>query len=179
MTDVTLESGTPLRTGIVGEEGMTQLEQAIISPLPTDALLQERETAWKIKLPDDYKTFIKSKNGVIPTKRYFHFGNNNKVVERFLCVLEYAKDNPLGMYEIDVVMSQLDERLFVHENILGFELIPIAAFYGGDFLCLNYIKGPDNPSICIWYHEESYELEPSVEFVDNNFTEFLDLLQDG
>ena len=95
-----------------------------------------------------------------------------------MCVLENAKDNSLGMYDIDVVMSQLDERLFVHEDILGFELIPIVALYGGDFLCLNYVGDTENPSICIWYHEESYELEPAIELVANNFTEFLAMLQD-
>lgn len=155
---------------------MTQKEQAIISPMPTDTLLHEKEVAWRVKLPDDYKEFIKKENGVIPSKRYFHFGNNEKVVERFLCVLENSKNNPLSIYDIDVVMSQLDERLFVHEDILGFELIPIVALFGGDFVCLNYVEDTENPSICIWYHEESYELEPAIEFLANNFTEFLAML---
>ena len=157
---------------------MSQEDQSIIYPLPTDVLLQEREVTWKVRLPDDYKEFIKNENGLIPSKRYFHFGDNEKVVERFLCVLENTKDNPLGMYDIDVVMSQLDERLFVHEDILGFELIPIAALFGGDFVCLNYVEDSEKPSMCIWYHEESYELDPAIEFVANNFTEFLAMLQD-
>lgn len=157
---------------------MSPQNQSIIYPLPTDALLHEREVAWKVRLPDDYKEFIKNDNGLIPSKRYFHFGNNEKVVERFLCVLENTKDNPLGMYDIDVVMSQLDERLFVHEDIFGFELIPIVALFGGDFVCLNYVEDSENPRICIWYHEESYELEPAIELVANNFTELLAMLQD-
>lgn len=157
---------------------MSPQNQSIIYPLPTDALLHEREVAWKVRLPDDYKEFIKNDNGLIPSKRYFHFGNNEKVVERFLCVLENTKDNPLGMYDIDVVMSQLDERLFVHEDIFGFELIPIVALFGGDFVFLNYVEDSENPRICIWYYEESYELEPAIELVANNFTEFLAMLQD-
>ena len=146
--------------------------------MPTDALLQEREVAWKVQLPEDYKKFIMRKNGFLPSKNSFSLKNRFFLIERFLCVLENTKDNPLGVYDIDVVMSQLDERLFVHEDILGFELVPIAALFGGDFLCLNYIEDPENPSICIWYHEESYDLEPALEFVANNFTEFLDMLQD-
>jgi len=55
---------------------MYQQNQSIIYPLPTDALLQEREVAWRVKLPDDYKEFIKKENGVIPSKRYFHFEHN-------------------------------------------------------------------------------------------------------
>ena len=157
---------------------MCQQNQSIIYPLPTDALLQEREVAWRVKLPDDYKEFIMRKNGFRPSKNLFSLTNRSFLIERFLCILENTKDNPLGMYDIDVVMSQLDERLFVHEDILGFELIPIVALYGGDFLCLNYLEDTENPSICIWYHEESYELEPAIELVAINFTEFLVMLQD-
>lgn len=155
---------------------MPQQNQLIIYPLPTDALLQEREVTWKVRLPDDYKNFIMRKNGFRPSKNLFSLTNRSFLIERFLCVLENTKDNPLGMYDIDVVMSQLDERLFVHEDILGFELIPIAALFGGDFVCLNYVEDSQNPSICIWYHEESYELEPAIELVANNFTEFLEML---
>ena len=157
---------------------MPQQDQSIIYPLPTDALLQEREVAWKVQLPEDYKKFIMRKNGFRPSKNSFSLKNRSFLIERFLCVLENSKDNPLGVYDIDVVMSQLDERLFVHEDILGFELVPIAALFGGDFLCLNYIEDPENPSICIWHHEESYELEPAIEFVADSFTEFLAMLQD-
>ena len=144
---------------------MTQKDQSIIYPLPTEALLQEREVAWKVRLPDDYKEFIMRKNGFRPSKHLFSLTDRSFVIERFLCILENTKDNPLGMYDIDVVMPQLDERLFVHEDILGFELIPIVALYGGDFLCLNYVEDTENPSICIWYHEEYYELEPAIEFL--------------
>ena len=157
---------------------MYQQNQSIIYPLPTDALLQEREVEWRVKLPDDYKEFIKRKNGFRPSKNLFSLTNRSFLIERFLCILENTKDNPLGMYDIDVVMSQLDERLFVYEDILGFELIPIVALFGGDFLCLNYLEDTENPSICIWYHEESYELEPAIELVAINFTEFLVMLQD-
>jgi len=157
---------------------MPQQDQSIIYPLPTDALLQEREVAWKVQLPEDYKKFIMRKNGFCPSKNLFSLQNRSFLIERFLCVLENTKDNPLGVYDIDVVVSQLDERLFVHEDILGFELVPIAALFGGDFLCLNYIEDPENPSICIWYHEESYELEPAIEFIADSFTEFLAMLQD-
>ena len=157
---------------------MPQQDQSIIYPLPTDALLQEREISWRVKLPDDYKNFIMKNNGFRTSKNLFSLKNRSFLIERFLCVLENSKDNPLGVYDIDVVVSQLDERLFVHEDILGFELVPIAALFGGDFLCLNYIEEPENPRICIWYHEESYELEPAIEFVANNFTEFLAMLQD-
>ena len=155
---------------------MTQKEQAIISPMPTDALLHEREVAWRVKLPDDYKEFIKKENGIIPSKRYFHFGDNEKVIDRFLAILAISGEKAEEAYDIGGVSTQLEGRIVFDEDNVGMQLIPIAALYGGDFLCLNYVEDTDNPSICIWYHEESYELEPAIEFLANNFTEFLDML---
>lgn len=152
---------------------MTQKEQAMIYPLPTDGLLQEREVAWRVKLPDDYKEFIKNENGVIPSKRYFHFGNNEKVIDRFLAILAILGEKEEEAYDIGVVSTQLEGCIVFDEDYVGMQLIPIAALFGGDFLCLNYADEAEHPSICIWYHEESYELEPAIEFVANNFTEFL------
>lgn len=155
---------------------MTQKEQSIIYPLPTDALLQEREVAWRVKLPDDYKEFIKNENGLIPSKRYFHFGNNEKVIDRFLAILAISGEKAEEAYDIGVVSTQLEGRIVFDEDSVGMQLIPIVALYGGDFLCLNYLEDAENPSICIWYHEESYELEPAIELVAINFTEFLAML---
>ena len=155
---------------------MPQQDQSVIYPLPTDALLQEREVAWKVRLPDDYKEFIKKENGLIPSKRYFHFGNNEKVIDRFLAILAISGEKAEEDYDIGVVSTQLEGRIVFDEDYVGMQLIPIAALFGCDFVCLNYIEDPENPSICIWYHEESYEMEPAIEFVANNFTEFLAML---
>ena len=157
---------------------MYQQDQSIIYPLPTDVLLQEREVAWRVKLPDDYKDFIKKENGVIPLKRYFHFQNNEKVIDRFLAIRAISGEKTEEDYDIGVVSTQLVGRIVLDEDNVGMQLIPIAALFGGDFVCLNYVKDTENPSICIWYHEESYELEPAIEFLANNFTEFLAMLQD-
>ena len=157
---------------------MSQQDQSIIYPLPNDALLHEIEVAWKVRLPDDYKEFIKNENGLMPSKRYFHFGDNEKVIDRFLAILAISGEKPEEVYDIGVVSTQLEGRIVFDEDYVGMQLIPIAALFGGDFVCLNYVKDSENPSICIWYHEESYELEPAIELVANNFTEFLDMLQD-
>ena len=157
---------------------MYQQNQSIIYPLLTDALLLEREVVWRVKLPDDYKEFIKKENGVIPSKRYFHFENNEKVIDRFLAILAISGEKTEEDYDIGVVSTQLEGRIVFDEDNVGMQLIPIAALFGGDFVCLNYVEDSENPSICIWYHEESYELEPAIEFLANNFTEFLAMLQD-
>ncbi|WP_314851865.1 SMI1/KNR4 family protein [uncultured Granulicatella sp.] len=157
---------------------MYQQNQSIIYPLLTDALLLEREVVWRVKLPDDYKEFIKKENGVIPSKRYFHFEHNEKVIDRFLAILAISGEKTEEDYDIGVVSTQLEGRIVFDEDNVGMQLIPIAALFGGDFVCLNYVEDSENPSICIWYHEESYELEPAIEFLANNFTEFLAMLQD-
>ena len=113
---------------------------------------------------------------MIPSKRYFHFGNNEKVIEHFLAILAISGEKAEEAYDIGVVSTQLEGRIVFDEDYVGMQLIPIAALFGGDFVCLNYIENPENPSICIWYHEESYELEPAIEFLANNFTEFLAML---
>ena len=157
---------------------MYQQNQSIIYPLPTDALLLEREVVWRVKLPDDYKEFIKKENGVIPSKRYFHFEHNEKVIDRFLAILAISGEKTEEDYDIGVVSTQLEGRIVFDEDNVGMQLIPITALFGGDFVCLNYVEDSEKPSICIWYHEESYELEPAIEFLANNFTEFLAMLQD-
>ena len=157
---------------------MYQQNQSIIYPLPTDALLLEREVVWRVKLPDDYKEFIKKENGVIPSKRYFHFEHNEKVIDRFLAILAISGEKTEEDYDIGVVSTQLEGRIVFDEDNVGMQLIPIAALFGGDFVCLNYVEDSENPNISIWYHEESYELEPAIEFLANNFTEFLAMLQD-
>ena len=157
---------------------MYQQNQSIIYPLPTDALLLEREVVWRVKLPDDYKEFIKKENGVIPSKRYFHFEHNEKVIDHFLAILAISGEKTEEDYDIGVVSTQLEGRIVFDEDNVGMQLIPIAVLFGGDFVCLNYVEDSEKPSICIWYHEESYELEPAIEFLANNFTEFLAMLQD-
>ena len=155
---------------------MYQQNQSIIYPLPTDALLLEREVVWRVKLPDDYKEFIKKENGVIPSKRYFPFEHNEKVIDRFLAILAISGEKTEEDYDIGVVSTQLEGRIVFDEDNVGMQLIPIAALFGGDFVCLNFVEDSENPSICIWYLEDSYELEPAIGFLANNFTEFLAML---
>jgi len=77
---------------------MYQQNQSIIYPLPTDALLFEREVVWRVKLPDDYKEFIKKENGVIPSKRYFHFEHNEKVIDNTNQIFTRNLDEPSSSF---------------------------------------------------------------------------------
>lgn len=154
------------------------MDKKIILPLPTEELFLKKEKMWRVKLPEDYKQFIQQSNGLIPQKRYFNFKNNEKVIERFLAILTISGDRIVEDYDIGVVTTQLDGRIVYDEDYVGLHLIPIAALFGGDFICLNYFNQKSYPTICIWSSEESDEFQPTTEFLANNFTEFLEMLHE-
>jgi hypothetical protein len=150
--------------------------ESYVKPLPSEILLDNNEKFWKVSLPLDFRQFMMKYNGCIPKNRQLKINNHEYFIERFLCILDDPQENDFGMYDVDVVWSQLDERLFFHDDILGVELLPIAILFAGDFICLDFSQDRLSPSICIWYHEESYELEPSIQKVADSFSEFLEML---
>ncbi len=93
-----------------------------------------------------------------------------------MCILEDTENHEMGMYDIDVNLTKLDARLITDEDLVGAELVPIAALFGGDFVCLDYYKDRENPQIAIWYNDESEDLDPSTNTIANSFQEFLNML---
>ena len=155
-------------------------EETIIYPLPKEELILEYEKDWELKLPEDYRSFIRQYGGVEPIERSFDHKGHDYVIDRFLCMLEdpdEADDD--GWYDIDVVRSQVSWRLTANEDLIGAEMLPIAVLFAGDLLCLDFRKNPDAPTVCIWYHEESGDFDPVTSTVAKSFTEFCDMLYDG
>lgn len=70
----------------------------------------------------------------------------------------------------------IDERLIDDEDLIGVNIIPIAALFSGDFVCLDFRENKSSPNVCVWFHEESGVFSPSVEKISSNFTEFLNQL---
>lgn len=136
--------------------------------LKTEAV-SETEDMIKQKLHDYYIEFLKRCNGGIPKKQYFDFGNNVKVVERFLYIIENYDTEAEGMYDVGVVWSQIEDRLNEY-------LIPFAVLFAGDFLCFDYKESPDNPKVVLWNHDLSGERKPHTEFVANDLNAFLQML---
>ncbi|QTL47252.1 SMI1/KNR4 family protein [Priestia aryabhattai] len=149
---------------------------SIIYPLPDDTLLSEKEGKWRINLPETYKEFIKKYNGGTPIKDSFKCNNHMYMIDRFLCILKITGERDDEYYDIGVVRTQLDERIVFDENLVGTELLPIAVLFAGDFVCLDYRDSRDNPSVCVWDHENSAELEPITYPVADTFKEFLAML---
>ncbi|MDS9473268.1 SMI1/KNR4 family protein [Sporosarcina pasteurii] len=151
---------------------------SIIFPTPDDKLISRVEESFEIKFPTDFIDFILKNNGAIPITRFFRHGSNRYVVDRFLCLLDQPGVNDKGMYDIKVVFSQLDERIISDGDATGAELVPFAALFAGNFVCLDYSENKKEPTICIWYNEESDEFEPVTEKIADNVSDFLGMLEE-
>ncbi|GGB56536.1 SMI1/KNR4 family protein [Virgibacillus dakarensis] len=150
-------------------------ELSIITPLPDDELLLERERKCEISLPESYKKFIKEYSGAIPRTSSFPSNGHSYAIDRFLCILEETENHDLGVYDIDVTLTRIEERLTDNEDLTGVELLPIAIFF--QVIICGWISKNTNTyaSVCIWSHEESGELDPVTYFVCKNFDEFLEM----
>lgn len=122
-----------------------------------------------LELDRGYLEFLGRHNGGAVRRNRFDLRGDTKVVERFLCVTPDYADNPrFGRYDVGVVWSQIEGRL-------NDFLVPVAALYPGDFLCLDYERGTPG-RVVLWNHELSEENAPHLTPVADNFEEFLKLL---
>ncbi|ADH05623.1 MULTISPECIES: SMI1/KNR4 family protein [Bacillus] len=145
---------------------------------PNDELIESFEEYCEIKLPNDFIDFLKKYNGSIPITNVFSHEKNELLIERFLCLLEDPEDDDEnGWYDIEVVLSDIDTRLTDDEDLTGINIIPFAVLFAGDFLCLDF-REKEIPSVVVWYHEESEELNPVTSEVADNFSEFLSMLKE-
>lgn len=159
---------------------MTIKEDTIVLPLPSDELLKEMEGYWRQILPKDYREFIVKYNGGIPNEPTFIANRHAYAITRFLCILEpeVYEESVYGWYDIDVVWSQISERLTNNKHLLGLEVLPIAELFAGDLACLDFREDKENPSVCVWSHEESGDFEPTTYKVADSFSEFIEMLYD-
>lgn len=148
----------------------------VVLPKPDEELIRRKEKAWRVHLPKDYRNFLKEYSGGTPSKKSLPCAGYIYVVERFLCLVKDIATHKYGYLDIDVTVTQIEDRLTDNEDLIGYEMIPIAAMFAGDYLCLDFRKSKRKPSICIWFHEESGELEPVTEKVADSFTEFMQML---
>ena len=152
-------------------------EGTIVKPFPTDEYITKKEDDWEVKLPNAYKAFVKRYGGGKPIKRVFLCKENNHeyAIDRFLCICPDYRTNTLGMYNVGVVLTQIEDRLSDNPDLIGAELLPIAVLFAGDFVCLDF-KSKENPSVCVWSHEESDIDSPVTYHVADSFEEFCKLL---
>lgn len=141
----------------------------------TERILKVEEYS-KIRFPKSYIEFIEKYNMAIPVTNKFVVNNHSYAIDRFLGFINEYKDSPYGDYDIAVVLSQIDTRLTDNPDLIGDELITIANLFAGDYICLDFKHNNENPSICIWSHEESEEFAPVTYKVANTFSDFIKML---
>lgn len=131
-------------------------QDTIVKPLPSEELIKKHENFWRLKLPSSFLDFIKLYNGAEVKEATFVCDNRSYTIERFLCMLDDIDNNPKGIYDIDVVLSQIGERLTKNEDLLGAEVLPIASIFAGDFVSwiLEKIKRIHR---CVYGHTKSQE----------------------
>jgi len=150
------------------------IDKTSISKAPSPERIKWFESAYRIKLPKSYIQFLENYNGAKPLDHNFEHQGTEKLIEKYLPILENPKsDDKNGMYDINVVISQLDARLVDDEDLVGMTLIPFAALFGGDFLCLDYRDNPSEPKIVFWDHNESDDFLPCTEDVSKDFNSFI------
>lgn len=150
---------------------------SIIYPLPTDELFKRKAKYWRVELPLDYVKFIKENNGARTNYGAFKCNGREYAIDRFLCLLNAPRENVLGMYGIDVTLTQLEDRLTDSEDLIGVDILPIAVLFAGDFVCLDFRKDRTTPTVCVWDNEKSAELEPITYFVADTFSEFISMVE--
>lgn len=154
-------------------------KQDSILPSPSNALLDRTQKYYRVRFPSEYVEFLRQNNGAIPISNQFTLDSHCYLIERFLCLLDDEIRDELdnvSWSEIRVVITQLDGRLVDDEDLVGMNVIPIAILFAGDYVCLDYRKSVDRPTICIWYHEESSEFAPTTKFLADSFEQFLEAL---
>jgi SMI1-KNR4 cell-wall len=137
------------------------------SPLDT-ARVEHVESELRLRFPIGFAEFLRTNNGGRPIQKYFKFGLNEWVIEEFLCLATDYKTSPVGHSDIEVVWSQIEDRLTE-------KLCPFASLFGGDFVCFNSDE-PGEPTVVIWNRELSEFGTPTFTKVAKSFDEFLSLL---
>lgn len=171
---------------------------ALIEGSGTEAFSEERrvriEKRYGIQMESDFVAMSRLCNGGIPVLRCFDVDGRERMIERFLCLLDAPDASRVGhhgMYDIGVTRTMINDRLRDW-------LIPFAVLFAGDMLCFQYKadydpeSDPDDdldddnrildplaiPMICVWDHEQSRELRPVLHPVSNSFAQFIDLLKE-
>lgn len=119
--------------------------------------------------PASFINALRIANGGVPKGRLIDPPGAERELDRFLSIIDDYKNDALGMYDIEVVWSQIEDRL-------SDGLVPIAALVNGDFLCLDFAAQRDEPEVVLWDHERSTLDSPVVSRVASSFDDLVQRL---
>ena len=78
---------------------------------PDEERLSKIEKTWGVRLPEEIRILLIEDNGGVPEKRNFPCGKRTRMIVRFLCIKEKGTDEDYAWYDINVVLTQLEERM--------------------------------------------------------------------
>lgn len=143
---------------------------------PSQQRVRWFERSYRVRLPEAYKDVLGSANGAELKDVTFEHAGNSFVMERLLCLLDAPREDEVnGWYDLTSVITQLDARLADDEDRLGVTLVPIAALFSGDFVCLDY-RSSEVPTVVVWFHEASEDFAPAVAAIAPSFEAFVEML---
>jgi hypothetical protein len=146
-------------------------------PAPSEARIARFESENGVSLPPDYRAFLRRNNAARIATSVFSDGSRERLIVRLLGILDDERAaGPDGWADLDVVLSQIGTRLCEGESALYPSLVPIAELFAGDFLCLDFRRTPQSPSVVIWDHERSDDFRPVTIPIAASFTAFARLL---
>jgi hypothetical protein len=151
------------------------IKGSTVLPPPDARRIAWFEDAYGVTLPPDYVGFLGIANGGVPVQNTFTHEGREYVIESFLPILmKPSADAANGGRDVTVIITELDARLVTDEDLVGMDVIPIAALFAGDFLCLDY-REFEEPTVAVWDHEQSDDFSPHLTKVAESFTELIAL----
>lgn len=151
-----------------------------VLPPPSADCLAYLERAYRVRFPPSFRWLLTFANGATPIDNVFDADGRERLVERFLCVLDSPRDHEdAGVYDIAVVETQVSDRMYDDEDLEGASMLPFAVLFGGDLVCLDYRRTRTDPPVVVWDHEQSDEGKPVVVRVADDVAAFVDLLREA
>ncbi len=141
-------------------------------PLADDTYIEQTEKKLVIIFPNSFKEIVRKYDGGMPNKPDFVCDYNGRKLIGSACQLGYMDSK-----EIRSISSMAN----ISGLIIPSGVIPFAEDGGGNRVCFDYRKNPDEPEIVYYYYYFYYDDPNSknVFFVANNFDEFLEMLFDN
>ena len=130
-----------------------------------------------VVFPEAYITLISKHDYLYPEENIFDFTNYyGEKDERDIVFLWYK--NQIG-YEDIYSYSKIDD-----DYSYGKDMIAFGGCANGDYICFDYRKARENPSIVVMYHDDFYEDENGdtkmvINDVADNFDDFLAMLREA
>lgn len=129
------------------------------------ATIEEAESIFGVKFPDDYTEIVIKNDGGYPKPNRFNLNGNEEVFNNLLCFAEDDYSNIVNTY--NEIKDRLTEKV-----------IPFAEDPFGNMICFDY-RNNNQPVVVFWEHETSFnDKEAAISYICNTFSELMSILHE-